>query len=171
MSNEAGLLAVFGHPDDLVHAIKKVRGLGLKMFEAYTPFPVHGLEQAMGLKRSWIPYATLVLALTGWCLGFYFQYWTMAVDWPVNVGGKPAFAWPAYIPITFESMVLVGGVLTAVILFAVCRLPNFKNRILDPRLTNDCFGLWIGKKDPRFSTMELNKIFEECDVLEVKQLG
>ncbi|MDO8518773.1 MAG: DUF3341 domain-containing protein [Deltaproteobacteria bacterium] len=166
--DEKGLLALFDHPEKLLDAVKKVRELHLKDFEAYTPFPVHGLEKAMGLKRSWIPWATLFYGLLGAGLLFYFQTWTMAIDWPMNIGGKPFFSWPAYIPITFEGMVLLGGVLTVVTLFATLKLPNMFRKPLDPRLTNDMFGLWVGYGDPHFDGVKLNNLFKECDAEEIK---
>lgn len=169
-SKEVGILAIFDHPDDLIHAIKKVRHLGLRKVDVFSPFPVHGVDAALGLKRSWIPWATLALGLMGWCLGGYFQYWTMAIDWPVNVGGKPDFAWPAYVPIMFESMVLIAGVLTTFILFGVCRLPNPFQKIFDPSLTCDRFGLFVEKGDPLFNEAELHRIFKECDAENVREI-
>src|SRR3989338_6551041 len=169
--NEKGLLALFDHPEKLLNAIKKIRELNVSMFEAFTPFPVHGIEKAMGLKRSWIPYATLVFGLSGAGLLFYFQVWTMAIDWPINIGGKPFFSWPAFIPITFEGMVLFGGVLTVVTLFATLKLPNLFRKPLDLRLTNDAFGLWIGEEDPHFDRAKFNNLLKECDAQEIKIIG
>ena len=170
MRKQKGILAIFEDPDSLKDAASKVHRMQIKKFDAYTPFAIHGLEKAMGLKRSWIPWATLFLGLVGWCLGFYFQVWTMAIDWPVNVGGKPYIAWPAYIPITFESMVLIGGVSTVLILFAVCKLPNWFRPVLDKQLTNDRFGLFISEDDPNFSVTVLNRILKESGAEEIKEI-
>lgn len=168
---ETGLLAIFENPDDLVSAIKKIKGrLGLNKMEAFTPFPVHGVDHALGLKRSWIPWATLVIALSGWCLGFIFQAWTSAVDWPLVIGGKPFVSWPAFIPVTFESMVLVGGVATTFILFAACGLPRFSKPILDPRLTNDRFGLFVDRADLSFNEKNIHEILKESNVQEIKNI-
>lgn len=169
---ETGLLALFESPENLVLAIKKVRTcLSIKSMEAFTPFPVHGLEHAMGLKRSWIPYLTLVMCLAGAVLGFWFQYWTGAISWPLNVGGKPAFSWPAFVPIAFECMILFGGVSTVITLYLVCGLPRYDKQILDPRLTADCFGLFINNTDSNFDEKRLNEIFKEVQALEVKKIG
>lgn len=169
--NEKGLLALFDHPEKLLQAIKKVREEQVKEFEAFTPFPVHGIEKVMGLKRSWIPYATLVFGLAGASLLFYFQVWTMGVSWPINVGGKPFFSWPAFIPITFEGMVLLGGVLTVVTLFATLKLPNMFRKPLDARLTNNMFGLWVGEGDPHFDGAKLSKLLKECNADEIKHIA
>jgi len=171
-NKEKGVLALFSSPENLVLAIKKVRtSLSIKSMEAFTPFPVHGLEHAMGLKRSWIPYFTLCMALIGATLGFGFQYWTHAVSWPLNIGGKPFFSWPAYVPIAFECMILIGGVSTVIILYVVCGLPRYDKPVLDPRLTADCFGLFIDNSDKNFDEKRLNEIFKEVHALEVKQIG
>lgn len=171
--NSSGLLALFTDPHDLLTAVKKVRvKLGVKKMEAFSPFPVHGMEHAMGLKRSWLPRVTLIVGLLGAILGFYFQYWTMAIDWPVNVGGKPMFAWPAYIPITFELFVLLGGVTTTLIFYVVaCGLPRFDKPVLDLRMTDDHFGLFIETNDENYNETSVNEIFKECHVAEIKKIG
>lgn len=169
--SESGILGLFTDTDQFLGAVKKVRNLGVKKFETFAPFPLHGLEKAMGLKRSRIPLVTLIMGLTGWCLLFYFQYWTMGVSWPVNVGGKPYFSWPAYIPISFEGMVLIGGISTVVALFVTCRIPQYSAPVLDPRLTNDHFGVFIDKSDSAFDEKRLNEIFKEHDVKEIKQIS
>lgn len=170
---EKGILALFTDPHDLLTAVKKVRvKLGVKKMEAFSPFPVHGMEQAMGLKRSWLPRVTLFMGLLGAALGFYFQYWTMAVSWPVNVGGKPFFAWPAYIPITFELFVLIGGVTTTLVFYGViCGLPRFDKPVLDLRLTDDLFGLFIQTTDENYNETSVNEIFKECHAQEIKNIA
>ena len=166
-----GTLALFEHPDDLVKAISEVKKNKLKKLEAFTPFPVHEVIEALKIKRSWIPWVTLVMGLSGLSLGFLLQTWTMAYNWPLNVGGKPFISWPAFIPVTFESMVLVGGVSTFLVLVIGFIIPNFLKPILDPRLTENYFGLFVDETDPHFSESELNKIFKECDAKEVKNVG
>ena len=115
MHKEKGTLALFDDPESLLEATEKVRKLNIEYMETYTPFPVHGMEQAMGLKRSWIPWATLAFGLSGAGLAFGFQAWTSAVNWPINVGGKPFISWPAFIPVSFEGMVLISGLLTTLV--------------------------------------------------------
>ena len=171
MHKAQGTLAIFEHPEDLITATKKVRGLRIKKIDAFTPFAVHGLDEAMNLKRSWIPYATLVVALTGACLGFLFQAWALSVSWPVNVGGKPAVSWPAFIPVTFELTILTSGVATAFILLAMCWPFDFLRPALDPRLSDDRFGLFVDKSDPKFDESTLKAIFKECNVEEIKIIG
>lgn len=168
---EEGLLGVFKTPEAILEAVRRVRAQEISQLDAFTPFPVHGMEDAMGLKRSFIPYLTLVFCLSGACLLYFFQVWTSAIDWPINVGGKPFVSWPAFIPITFEGMVLLGGVLTVVTLFVTLRLPNRHLPPLDNRLTSDLFGLFIDKTDPRFDESKLSQILKDCDALEIKKIN
>jgi hypothetical protein len=120
-----------------------VRDSRYEHFDAYTPFPVHGLEAAQGLKRSLLPFVTFGAGLAGFCLAFLFQYWTSAVDWPLIVGGKPFNSWPAFVPIMFELTVLLAGLSTVAAMFLFNGLPNTKRRIFDPSLTRDRFALVI----------------------------
>lgn len=168
---EQGTLALFDHPEGLVNAIDRVRKKSIKNMESFTPFPIHEVIHAMGIRRSWIPWATLLFGLIGCFLGFFFQAWTLARDWPVNIGGKPPVSWPAYIPITFETTVLSAGVLTTLILLAVCQLPNRRKPPLDLRLTDNLFGLFVGSEDPHFNEPELHQIFRECNAKEIQKIG
>jgi hypothetical protein len=92
---------------------------------------------------SWVPWVTLVMGLGGATLGFLLAAWTSAVDWPLNVGGKPLISWPAFIPVVFECGILIGGVSTFFALWKACQLPKTTPRIYDERFTDDKFGLII----------------------------
>lgn len=170
MAWHTGLLAIFNSPAALTAAARRVRAEGFTIFEAFSPFPLHGIDKVMGIKKSWISKVTLVMGLSGAGLLFLFQCWTSAVDWPLVVGGKPFISWPAFIPITFEGMILIGGISTALALFAACRLPGLNNRVLDDRLTDDRFGLFIDHCDPQFDAARIRQIFAECQAEEVKHV-
>lgn len=165
---DAGTLAIFESPTKLVDAIEKVRASKVKKMDAFTPFPIHEVIHALGIKRSKIPFGTLVMCLTGMALAFALQAWTMGVDWPINVAGKPFISIPAFIPITFEGTILIGGVSTVLLLFVMCRLPNRTKPVLDVRLTDDLFGLFVEKSDPQYNIENLNKIFKDCNAKEIK---
>lgn len=167
---QLGILGLFKSAEALVEAIKKAKGGHLSQMEAFTPFPSHEVIHALGLKRSLIPWGTFVFGLSGAGLLFLFQAWTSSVDWPINIGGKPFISWPAFIPITFEGMVLIGGIMTVLLLFAVLRLPNRTKAVLDPRLTNDLFGLYIAEKDPNFDEKKITELMKQCRALEVKRI-
>lgn len=166
--NSAGMVALFQKPHDLIRAAKMLQSRQTKLFDCFTPYPIHGLDAAMGLPRSRIPLVTLIFGLIGCAAGFYFQYWVSAVDWPLIVGGKPFNSWPAFIPITFECTVLFGGLSTAAALFIICRLPNFKPKILDPEITNNRFAVFISKQDKMYEEGELKKLLTELGAYEVR---
>lgn len=173
----SGVVGFFDDPSALVSATAKVREAKYRDFDAFTPFPVHGLEHAQGLRRSPIPFVTLVAAMTGGSLGFLFQYWTSAVDWPIIVGGKPFNSWPAFIPITFELTVLFAGLSTVAAMFLFNGLPNIKRKIFDPALTRDRFALFIESPLPLDEGEDVTlggkyKAFQETEVHGfLKQLG
>lgn len=146
----SGVVAFFETPTQLIQAMEKVRAANYQEFDAFTPYPIHGLEQAQGLKRSWLPYVTMVAGLTGLMCGFLVQYWTSAVSWPINVGGKPMNSWQAFVPVMFECTVLFAGLATVAAMIIANGLPNTNRKAFDPGLTRDKFALWIGAPVRRF---------------------
>ena len=139
----AGVLGFFKDPDSLVVAMEKVKNSKHRSFDAFTPYPIHGLEHAQGLKRSILPYVAFLAGLTGILCAFGLEYWTSAVDWPLNVGGKPYNSWPAFVPIMFELTVLLSGLATAGAMLAINGLPNITKKAFDPSLTRDRFAIII----------------------------
>lgn len=139
----AGVVGFFADPTALVEATKKTREANYESFDCYTPYPVHGLEKAQGLPRSWVPFVTMGAALTGFMCACALQYWTSAVDWPLNVGGKPLWSWPAFVPIMFELTVLFAGLCTVGAMFIANGFPNTKKRAFDPNVTRDRFAIMI----------------------------
>lgn len=139
------VMAFYDDAGDLLHVTEKASGeKGYKDMDCYTPYPVHGLEDALGLRMSWVSTVARAGLLAGWGLGFLFQSWTSAVDWPVNIGGKPFVSWPAWIPVTFETGVLLAGFCNLLALFVACGLyPKPKTIILSKRVTNDRFAIII----------------------------
>jgi len=170
MSTEKGLLAIFDCPDKLLEAVKKLRAAQYKKLETYTPFPIHGMEHALGLSRSWIPWVTFVMAMVGMTVAFGFETWTSAFDWPINIGGKPFISWPAFIPITFELAILLGGISTVVTLFYAIKLPCYKFKVLDERLTNDKFAVFICATDAQFDRERISSLMGESQVEEIKSI-
>ncbi|MCB9358124.1 MAG: DUF3341 domain-containing protein [Calditrichaeota bacterium] len=142
MPNHA-IIGVYSDPDVLLHAADGARQKGWKQLDAITPYPIHGLEKALGIGKSWVPWVTLTMGLTGAALGFLLQYWVHVIEWPMNIGGKPLNAWPAFFPIMFECGVLIGGIATFIAMWAACKLPNSKPVVHDERFTDDKFGLVI----------------------------
>ena len=163
-----GVLALYDDPDKLLHAAAIAKEHGFPDLDAYTPYAVHGLSEALGIKKSWVPYVTLVMGLTGASLGLTFMIWTSAFDWPINVGGKPMISLPAFIPITFECGVLIGGTMTLAALLAACGLPNWSKPILDRDLTNDRFGLWIPDSGPEWNEERVIKTLRHTNATDIR---
>ena len=149
MRRLAGVLAFFDTPAQLLEATGKVREQNYEKWDIFTPYPIHGLDKAQGLRRSPIPYITFISGLTGCSLAFLFEYWVSAVDWPLNVGGKPFNSWPAFVPIMFELTVLFGGLCTVAAMFAFNGLPNIFRKAFDPALTRDRYAIVIEAPVPR----------------------
>lgn len=139
----SGVVGFFDHPHALIDATRQVRDAHYEHFDCYTPYPVHGLEAAQGLKRSPLPWVTLFAGMTGASIAFLFQYWTSAVDWPLIVGGKPFNSWPAFVPVMFELTVLFAALATVGAMFLLNGLPNTRRKIIDPSITRDRFALMI----------------------------
>lgn len=163
-----GVLALYDNPDILIAAATRVREHGLPNADAYTPYPVHGLSEALGIRKSWVPYVTLVMGLGGAILGLGFEIWTSAVDWPINVGGKPFVSLPAFIPITFECGVLLGGTMTLAALLIACGLPNFRDPILDRSLTDDRFALFIPDSGPGWNENRTVQMLQGTGAVDVR---
>ncbi|MCO5141737.1 MAG: DUF3341 domain-containing protein [Oligoflexia bacterium] len=143
MSSAHGAVAYFKTPGEILSAAKTATEKGFKNVEAYTPFPIHGMDEALNLKPSIVPWATLIGGITGFAIATHLQIWTSAMDWPINVGGKPMVSLPAFIPVMFELTVLLAGLSTAAFMFFLNGLPNFKPNPFDPRITDDRFALYI----------------------------
>ncbi len=154
MSNAYGAVAYFKTSAEILAAAKAATAKGFVDVESYTPFPIHGMDEALGLKPSIVPWATFIGGLVGFGLATHLQIWTSAFDWPVNVGGKPMISGPAFIPIMFELTVLLAGLSTAFFMFAINGLPSFKNSPFDPRISDDRFALYIPFKGQKSGDVE-----------------
>jgi hypothetical protein len=164
---DIGVMAVFDNEDDILKAAHQVREKNYQGFDTFTPFPVHGMDEAMGLKRSFLPWITLGGGIAGLSFAAFLQIWTSAFDWPINIGGKPLVSLPAFVPIFFELTVLLAGLSTVAGLFAVCGLPNKNARILHPDITNDKFVLFIPAKGKNFNPTEVSQFLKSLKPLEV----
>jgi len=141
-------VAYFAREQDVLAATLAVRKLGLPIRDVYTPYAVHGLETAMGLRRSRLSQVCFLAGLTGLGSMLLFAWWTSAVSWPLNVGGKPFASIPAFIPVTFEFTVLSASLITVAALFGVVKLwPGKVARTL-PGVTNDRFALVLEPVGP-----------------------
>jgi len=168
MNNEKkiyGITALFKSPDEIISAAGKVADAGYKNFDVNTPYPVHGMDKAMKLKPSRLGFVTLVFGLSGAALALIFMYWTMSVDYPMVIGGKPFFALPAFIPVTFEVTVLLATVMTVVLMLALFfRLPDNKHPLHDTNymklVSKDHYGVIIESSDPQFDENKVKELLK-----------
>ena len=157
----SGMVGMWEDASTLLDVISQVKEKGFKDLDAITPYPVHGLEEALGLRRSWIPYITFIAGCLGASLALLFTWWTSAISWPLNVGGKPFFSLPAFIPIIFEVTILFAALSSVGILFYVCGLPKINPKVVDSSLTSHSFALFILESDQLYNEKEIAKLFQE----------
>lgn len=167
-----GLMAEFANPADLYHAAEKVRDAGFTKWDVYSPFPVHGMEEAMGLPA---PKLSLLVALggfTGASLGFLMQYYISAVDYPMVVQGKPYGAWEPFIPITFELGVLAAAFTAILGMLAFNKLPMWHHPLLKKerflKVSDDRFVIVVEACDPKFDRAGVERMLGGAGAVSVE---
>jgi hypothetical protein len=159
-----GLMAEFLHPEEVVAATQRSYQAGYRQMDAYTPFPVEGLGEALGRKGTAVPLIVLIGGIIGGLGGYFMQWYAMAIDERVNVGGRPFHSWPAFIPITFELTVLTASLFALVGLFALNRLPQPYHPVFNApdfhRASQDRFFLCIEAADPTFDLAQTRQFLE-----------
>jgi hypothetical protein len=150
-----GMVAEFASPYDLLEGVKAVRAAGFSNIDTHTPFPIHGMDQAMGLAPSKLPWFVLFGGLTGTTCAVTLQWWMNAFDYPFRIGGKPIFSYQAYVPIGFELTVLLSAITTVLGMLALCRLPRPYHALFTHdrfgRFSDDGFFLSIEASDSQWS--------------------
>jgi len=167
-----GVLAEFEGPGLLMQAAERVRDAGYRRWDCYSPFPIHGLNRAMGLRDTKLPWVVMGAGLTGATVALLMQWWMNAVDYKLIIGGKPLFSLPANIPIIFELTVLFAAISAFGAMFFFNDLPRFYHPAFKSerfrRVTSDRFFLAIETADPRFDDQRTAELLESlgCTHLE-----
>jgi hypothetical protein len=159
-----GMMAEFDSPSDLVAAARKTYEAGYKKIDAYSPFPIEELAEAIGFHRNGVPLVVLIGGLLGCSSGFLLQWWIATISYPINVGGRPMNSWPAFIVVTFE-MTILFSVLSAVFgMLALNGLPMPYHPVFNvPRFafaTKDRFFLIVFSSDPKYDTAATRAFLE-----------
>ena len=162
-----GLLAEFDTPTELVTAVRKARAEGYRVMDAYSPFPIEELAEALHFHDRRLPMIVLAGGVTGGCLGYLLQYWTSAVTYPLNVGGRPFHSWPSFIPVTFETTVLFAAISAVLGMLALNGLPMPYHPVFNVArfalASRDQFFLCIEAIDPHFDRAITRRFLERLD--------
>jgi len=159
-----GLMAEFRTPDELTQAAKAARLHGYTRLDAFSPFPLRDVAECLGVRTTAIPWIACIAGLTGAIIQYGSQYWMNAVDYPLNVGGRPLDSWPAYIPATLIVAILWAGFATLIGLLLILRLPRLHHPVFAvpgfERASEDRFFLCILSEDPLFETAAVRDFLE-----------
>jgi hypothetical protein len=168
------LVGYFNDDEEILAATSAVRAAGLPIHDCFTPYPVHGLDAAQGLPRSWLTFATFGFGSLGFLTAVSLQTYTQAIEtpilsgWPLNVGGKPFLPVPAFVPVSFELTVLFAGIGTALTLLAACRLyPGKKVALQLPGTLDDRFALVLDPAAAGFDEAKARELMQRNGAAEV----
>ncbi len=169
-----GYLASFDLVDEFLAAATRVRDAGYTRWDAHSPFVIHGLDAAMGVKKTILPYIVFAAGLTGAVAGILLQWWTNAFDYPFLISGKPLFSLPANIPVAFETTILFAAISALIGMLALNRLPQlyhplFTNRSFK-RVTDDRFFISIEAADPLFDSTKTRELLESISGRSIEEI-
>lgn len=167
--------AIFNTPDEIINAAKEIVKAGYKKFDIHTPYPVHGMDDAMKLRRSLLGYFAFVFGILGATAGLLLMWGTMVVSYPNNIGGKPIFPLPAFIPVTFEMTVLLASVATVTSMIIIFfKFPNNSHPLHDTEymksVSSDKYGAVIESVDPNFDFDKVKLFFESIGATKIEAI-
>ncbi len=169
-----GLMAEFTEPNELIVAARTTREAGYTRIDVYTPYPIEEVSEALHLRRTRLPLLVLIGGIIGGCAGFALQYWAATIAYPLNIGGRPFNSWPAFIPITFETTVLVAAFFAVLGMLALNGLPMPYHPVFNvPRFalaSRDRFFLCIEATDPLFDREGTRRFLERLVPREVSEV-
>lgn len=165
-SRPYGLIAEFDTPADIMHAAEQVREAGFRRWDVYTPYPIHGMDQAMGLKNSKVGWISFVGGVLGYTTGMVMIWWMNAVDYPIIIGGKPMFSPFGAFPPSYELTILFGSFGALLGMLFLNKLPRLNHPLLKHRrfamATHDKYYVVIETTDPKYSETETRKLLESA---------
>ena len=165
------MVGTFLDSQSLLEAVHAVRAHNFRIYDVYTPYPVHDLEHAMGLRRTRLPWVTALAGAMALALAIGFQFYTTVLDWPLNVGGKPDNSTLAFVPICFELTVLISGLSTfAALLFRARLFPGKRERLRAPGITNDRFALVLRTDRTHFDAARATNVLEASGADDVQEM-
>ena len=169
-----GLLAEFANPAKLMKAAKLTNRAGYTKYDAYSPFPIHGMDDAMGLKESKLGWIVLSHALVGFSGGLFLQIWSNSIIYPINIGGKPYMNIPAYVPVTFELTVLLAAFGAVFGMFFLNNMPKHHNALFNSntfdRVTDDKFFICIESNDALYSESDTEAFLKEAGATHIEKI-
>lgn len=169
MTSKKYILGVFDDEDVLLDAIEKTRAAGTKIYEVFSPYPIHGIDDVLGIQRSRLPIVAFFCGLCGTSFALWMQIYMLGFDWPMIIGGKPHVALPAFIPVTFELTVLCAAFGMVITFFVISGLrPTMKVPVFDVRSTDDKYIMAIEMKEGTDVT-QLNDLLRASGAIEVNE--
>ena len=169
-----GMVGYFETPAQLFHACESLRDAGYKKFDAHTPFPVHGLEKAMGASPSRLPWLVLACVVVGFSSAVLLQWWTLGYDYVMNIAGKATFPWQAYVPVTFELTILLSAFGCFFGMWGLNSLPTYFHPTMQhpnfPRATDDLFFISVEAKDPNYDSTRTRALLEGAGCKELVEV-
>jgi hypothetical protein len=167
-SNKNFVVGVFDDEDVLLHAVEKIQGKGVKIHEVYSPFPVHGLDEALGYKKTRLPIAAFLFGMTGTSLALIMQIWMLGYDWPMIIGGKNFASLPPFIPVTFELTVLLSALGMVATFLIVSDMKPYRWPVqFDNRSTDDKHIMAIDLATNKLSKQDIGAILKDSGAQEV----
>jgi hypothetical protein len=164
------VVATFSDAETLLRAVRAVTQNNFRIYDVFAPYPIHGLDAAMGVRRTRLPWFTFIVGCCALALALTFQFYTTVLDWPLNVGGKPDNSTLAFVPICFELTVLLSGLATVAAFFLRARLyPGKKELLFAEGVTNDTFALVLRRRESAFDIRRAWTLLEESGADRIRE--
>ncbi len=175
MTELCGIVAQFDTPEALAQAAAQLRRAGFRLVEAYTPYPVKGLDRIIRPGRNWLlPLVMFGAAIAGAAYGYWIQYWDEALNYPLNVGGRPHNSWPAFMVSAFEIMLLITVAAGFFGMLAASGLPKLYHPLFEARsferASRDRFVICVERADPCFDIDAIRRVFEDYGAQRIEEV-